>query len=52
MNFPTPTRSPPRQNGREQDELARADALGMHLAPLNSQLRRELHTGKEVQGVW
>jgi serine protease Do len=37
--------------GREQDEPARADALGMHLAPLNSQLRRELHTGKEVQGV-
>ena len=36
---------------REQDELARADALGMHLAPLNSQLRRELHTGKDVQGV-
>jgi serine protease Do len=23
----------------------------MHLAPLNSQLRRELHTGKDVQGV-
>jgi serine protease Do len=42
-------------NGREQDgeqgEAARTDALGMHLAPLNSQLRRELHTGKEVQGV-
>lgn len=36
---------------REQDESARADALGMHLAPLTSQLRRELHTGKEVQGV-
>jgi serine protease Do len=38
-------------NGQEQDESARADALGMHLAPLNSQLRRELHTGKDVQGV-
>ncbi len=37
--------------GREQDDSARADALGMHLAPLDSQLRRELHTGKEVQGV-
>ncbi len=23
----------------------------MHLAPLNSQLRRELHVGKDVQGV-
>jgi len=39
-------------DGQEQDEsAARADALGMHLAPLNSQLRRELHTGNEVQGV-
>jgi serine protease Do len=38
-------------NGQEQDESARADALGMHLAALNSQLRRELHTGKDVQGV-
>jgi serine protease Do len=38
-------------NGGEQDESARADALGMHLAPLTSQLRRELHSGKEVQGV-
>ncbi len=36
---------------REQEESARADALGMHLAPLNSQLRRELNTGKDVQGV-
>src|SRR6202011_2749295 len=40
-----------REQDGEQDEAARADALGMHLAPLNSQLRRELHTGKEVQGV-
>ncbi len=38
-------------NGQEQDESAHADALGMHLAPLTSQLRRELHTGKDVQGV-
>jgi len=38
-------------DGREQDESARADALGMHLAPLSSQLRRELHAGKDVQGV-
>jgi serine protease Do len=39
-------------DGQEQDEsAARADALGMHFALLNSQLRRELHTGKEVQGV-
>jgi serine protease Do len=38
-------------DGREQDESARADALGMHLAPLSSQFRRELHAGKDVQGV-
>jgi serine protease Do len=37
--------------GQEEDASARADALGMHFAPLNSQLRRELHTGKEAQGV-
>ena len=38
-------------DGQDQDESARADALGMHLAPLNSQFRRELHAGKDVQGV-
>jgi serine protease Do len=38
-------------DGGQQDESARTDAMGMHLAPLNSQLRRELHTGKDVQGV-
>ena len=38
-------------DGREQDESARADALGMHFAPLNSQLRSELRTGKDVHGV-
>jgi serine protease Do len=35
----------------DEDASARADALGMHFAPLSSQLRRELHTGKDVQGV-
>ena len=34
-----------------QNDAARADALGMHLAALNSQLRRDLHAGKDVQGV-
>jgi serine protease Do len=34
-----------------QAQPARTDALGMHLAPLNSQFRRELHIGKDVQGV-
>jgi len=36
---------------QDDDASARADALGMHFAPLNSQLRRELRTGKDVQGV-
>ncbi len=36
---------------QDEDGSARADALGMHFAPLNSQLRRELHIGKDVQGV-
>jgi serine protease Do len=35
----------------DEDASARADALGMHFAPLSSRLRRELHTGKDVQGV-
>jgi serine protease Do len=34
-----------------QNDAARTDALGMHLAALNSQLRRDLHAGKDVQGV-
>jgi serine protease Do len=38
-------------DGQQQDESARADALGMHFAPLNSQLRRELHIGKDAEGV-
>jgi serine protease Do len=37
--------------GPEEDQSTTADALGMHFAPLTDQLRRELHTGKEVQGV-
>jgi serine protease Do len=36
---------------QDEDASARADALGMHFASLNSQLRRELHIGKDVQGV-
>lgn len=35
----------------EEDQSAPADASGMHFAPLTSQLRRELHIGKDVQGV-
>ena len=37
--------------GQEEDQSARADALGMHFEALNNQLRQQLHTGKEVQGV-
>lgn len=37
--------------GQEEEQLARADAMGMHFAPLNNQLRREFHLGADVQGV-
>jgi serine protease Do len=37
--------------GQEEEQSARADALGMHFAPLTNQLRRELHVAKDVQGV-
>jgi serine protease Do len=35
----------------EEDQSAAADASGMHFAPLTGQLRRELHLGKDAQGV-
>src|SRR4029077_21209741 len=37
--------------GQEEEEASRADGMGMHCAPLNNQFRRELHLGKDVQGV-
>jgi serine protease Do len=37
--------------GQQEDQSAETDALGMHFAPLTSQLRRELHIAKDVQGV-
>jgi serine protease Do len=37
--------------GQEEEEAARADGMGMHFALLNNQFRRELHLGKDVQGV-
>ncbi len=37
--------------GQDQEQSPQADALGMHFAPLTNQLRRELHIGREVQGV-
>ncbi len=38
-------------SGPQEQGSAQASALGMHLAPLNDQLRRELHLGKNVDGV-
>lgn len=37
--------------GEEEEQPARAEALGMHFSPLTSQLRRELNLGKDVRGV-
>ena len=35
----------------EEQQPPKAEALGMHFAPLTAQLRRELHVGKDAQGV-
>jgi serine protease Do len=37
--------------GQDEEQSPRAEASGMHFAPLNNQLRQELHVGKDVQGV-
>ena len=37
--------------GEDEDQPAKAEALGMHFAPLTAQLRRELRVGKDVHGV-
>ncbi len=37
--------------GQEEEQPARAEALGMHFSPLTSQLRRELNVAKDVHGV-
>ena len=37
--------------GDDEDQPAKAEALGMHFAPLTGQLRRELHVAKDVHGV-
>ena len=36
---------------RDQPDDERADALGLHLSPLTSDLRRQLNIGRDVQGV-
>ena len=38
-------------SGQEEEQRARAEALGMHFAPLTGQLRRELNVAKDVHGV-
>ena len=37
--------------GGEEEQPARAEALGMHFSPLTSQLRRELHVSRDLHGV-
>ena len=37
--------------GEDEDQQTKAEALGMHFAPLTAQLRRELRVGKDVHGV-
>jgi serine protease Do len=39
------------EGGPVEQEPAQATALGMHFAPLTTELRRELHLGKGVEGV-
>lgn len=38
-------------DGSEENQSTTTDALGMHFAPLTNELRRDLHLGKDVQGV-
>jgi serine protease Do len=38
-------------NQQDEDSLASAEAMGMHFAPLTTEMRRELHVGKDVHGV-
>jgi len=35
----------------DEGQPMKAEAMGMHFAPLTAQLRRELHVGKDVHGV-
>ena len=39
------------KSGGEEAGSERADALGMHFAALTDELRRELHVGRDVNGV-
>jgi serine protease Do len=37
--------------GQEEEQPERAEAMGMHFAPLTGQLRRELNIAKDVHGI-
>jgi serine protease Do len=37
--------------GEDEEQPMKAEASGMHFAPLTAQLRRELHVAKDVHGV-
>ena len=37
--------------GEGEEQPMKAEALGMHFAPLTNQVRRELHVAKDVHGV-
>jgi serine protease Do len=37
--------------GEDEEQPMKAEAVGMHFAPLTVQLRRELHVAKDVHGV-
>src|SRR5215469_9448880 len=49
--FPNTEQVATAPGGSEEDQSSAAESSGMHFAPLTSQLRRELHVGKDVQGV-
>jgi serine protease Do len=49
--LPNPEQVATATGGSEEDQSAAAEASGMHFAPLTAQLRRELHVGKDAQGV-
>ena len=49
----SPTSKLPRPMvGEDEEQPMRAEALGMHFAPLTSQLRRELHVAKDMHVAW
>ena len=49
--FPNTEQVATATGGSEEDQSSAAESSGMHFAPLTSQLRQELHVGKDVQGV-